>query len=228
MADAAPQKKKQGTPSAVGQALLQNLLANLEKKGTLTIEDIGGILSATSNSLSGDSLEMDVLKREIEKMAEHIARAKKEIVSMVLVPKGDEKEEESSHHAIAQLGEVVKHTELATNRIMDAADQITNLTMEVADEATQQKISDQTMEIYDACSFQDISGQRINKVIEMVEDTERRVVALVKLFNGELPDDYVPPAEKQKVERPDEELMSGPQLASERPTQDDIDALFND
>lgn len=218
---------QKANPSAVGIALLQQLLASLESKGTITIDDIGNILSATSSSLPMESPDFQVLKKEIEKMASHINVAKQEVLSIALAPKEAESEDEEEPQAIEQLSEVVKHTEEATNKIMDAADAISDAAANIADANIAQTINDQTMAIYDACSFQDISGQRINKVIQMVEDTEYRIVQLIKLFNGDIPEGFKEVEKVERVERADEALMMGPQLAEDRPSQDDIDAMFD-
>ena len=69
-------------------------------------------------------------------------------------------------------------------------------------------------DVFEACSFQDITGQRISKVVKSVTDVEDRLNALIEVK----PD-------KEKTE--DEKLLHGPALEGEGISQDEIDKLFD-
>ena len=86
------------------------------------------------------------------------------------------------------------------------------------------------MRIYDACNFQDLTGQRINKVLTTLEYIEAKIVKLIKLFGfqrdaEEMLNEKIDKVEK-KVPRKNAELLNGPELPNGAPSQDDIDALF--
>ncbi|NQV55508.1 MAG: hypothetical protein HQ503_06590, partial [Rhodospirillales bacterium] len=71
---------------------------------------------------------------------------------------------------------------------------------------------------------QEITGQRITKVVRSLTYVEDRVDALIEAWGrSELENTSV--AENRKTE--DEELLNGPQRANEAISQDDIDALFD-
>ncbi len=213
------------TQAKIGNSLLKSLISLREEKGELLIEDVGAMLEEMASSLSSDAAHDVFLRSEIEKMADYIVKAKSEIIAMV--PDEEVEGPENLSLASSELNEVVKATEDATNTIMDAADAIQDAAGHIDNAEASSKIMDNTMKIYDACSFQDITGQRINKVLRTLEQVEYRVMNLIKLFGGNLPEGYEVPEGLKKGDRPDEALMRGPQLAKDTPSQDDIDKLFD-
>ncbi len=214
------------TQQKLGNSLLKNLIGLRETKGEIRIEDVGAILQGMASSLQSETQADQFLREEIERMAEYIVSARNEIIAMVPTPETGAPE--NINAASEELEEVVKATEQATNTIMDAADKIQDSASGLNDTDASAKIMDETMKIYDACSFQDITGQRITKVVKTLEQVEERVVTLVQLFGGKLPDEYqAPDANKNRRSRPDEGLMSGPQRANEAPSQEEIDKLFD-
>jgi chemotaxis protein CheZ len=213
------------TQEKLGNSMLKNLIQLREQKGQILIEDVGALLEGMASGLQDGNDTDNFLKSEIENMASYIVNAKSEISAMI--PADEDDANNNINRATMELDEVVKATEEATNSIMDAADAIQGLAGGLDDKSAGQQIVDETMKVYDACSFQDITGQRINKVLRTIEEIEGRVVKLVTLFGGELPEGYVPKDIPERVERPDEALMDGPQLAGEKPSQDDIDKLFD-
>jgi chemotaxis protein CheZ len=96
--------------------------------------------------------------------------------------------------------------------------------------------------IYEACSFQDITGQRITKVVRMLKSIETRVDALVAAFDpegrgaagGEQAEESLQQAGNHGRRRVaakgdavgDEALLNGPQGEENAMGQDDIDALL--
>lgn len=166
------------------------------------------------------------LLSEIEKMALYIMNAKKEIAAMA--PDTKEGGENQVNVASIELNEVIKATEDATNRIMDAAEAIQTIadSLDNASPAKQQ-LSNHAEDLIQACTFQDITGQRIRKVLRMHEHIEARIGNLVKIFGGALPEGYtLKNLPAGTTARPDEALMNGPQLSQNAPSQDDIDKLF--
>lgn len=208
----------------LGENLLNDLIALRETKGSVALEDVSRLLEGMAASLDDHDQHLDLTK-EIERLAQDIIKLKSEIFSMTQ----DEMTPGAAANFTAanmELGEVVKMTEEATNTIMDAVDGIQNTVSTINDQKLQNKISEHVMHIYDACNFQDITGQRINKVMRLIEYMEARLTNLVVITGGTLPEGYTP-ISMDKVMRPDEELMNGPQGSDEAPSQDDIDALFD-
>jgi chemotaxis protein CheZ len=81
-------------------------------------------------------------------------------------------------------------------------------------------VQDHVVRIYEACNFQDLSGQRIGKVIEMLMMLEERLVATIERYNNT--------GEPAQTPSPNNDLINGPRLdgASGHASQQDIDAMF--
>jgi chemotaxis protein CheZ len=128
--------------------------------------------------------------------------------------------------AADELDAVVTATAEATNIIMGACEQIQE-TASTLDEVAQTAINDKVMEIFEACSFQDITGQRIKKVLStlvVIEDGIDRIMeSLGEPIGVKLSDEK---AEKLVSVEDDKSLLNGPQLAGKAITQDDIDKLL--
>lgn len=163
------------------------------------------------------------LLKEIEKMAAYILNAKKEIAA--IAPENEE-DDKKINHASLELTEVIKATENATNRIMDSAEAIQAIAEQVSPSEAKDRLVEQAAELMQACTFQDITGQRIRKVLRMHEHIEARIGNLVRIFGGALPEGYSLKDVPTGSNRPDEALMNGPQLGKDAPSQDDIDKLF--
>jgi len=122
--------------------------------------------------------------------------------------------------ATDELDAIVDATSEATGSIMDSCDAIMEQTSELEGDASE-KVTAEVMKIYEACSFQDITGQRISKVVTTFHDIEEKIDRLVSVLGikevGEL-----------DVEEPagDEALMNGPQLPNNAISQEDIDKLL--
>lgn len=168
---------------------------------------------------------VEQLESEIENLAEYITQAKREIAAITL-PADETGSDKNLGSAALELNEVVRHTEEATNNIMDKADAIMALAASAGDIGNQ--LNEHAMGILEACSFQDITGQRIKKVLKTLEQIELRVGNLIKLFGGNMPDGFAFGEIDTGGRRPDEDLMNGPQLSKDKPSQDDIDKLFAD
>ena len=76
--------------------------------------------------------------------------------------------------------------------------------------------------IYEACSFQDITGQRIKKVVDTLTHIEQRLERFASVMGVE--DAELEETLEDKRKR--ENLLNGPALNGPEVAQDDIDALF--
>ena len=173
--------------------------------------------------MSDDKNQTSALLREIEKMAAYIMNAKVEVAAIV-----PDTESEDNHidHASLELTEVIKATEDATNRIMDEGDAIQAIADKVTQPEVKSALTEHVANLMEACAFQDITGQRIRKVLRMHDEIEARIGNLIRIFGGALPEGYTIKPIATGSGRADEALMSGPQLGKDAPSQDDIDKLF--
>jgi chemotaxis protein CheZ len=81
--------------------------------------------------------------------------------------------------------------------------------------------------VYEACNFQDITGQRITKIVKTLQHIEVELDKIVGLFGDFDGADTEPREKKTKPEAPsDESLLNGPQLTETAATQEEIDALL--
>ena len=86
------------------------------------------------------------------------------------------------------------------------------------------RVADEVVKIIEAFSFQDITGQRINKVVKTIRFIEERILAMIDIWGAEAFADL--PISREPNDQGDAGLMNGPQLANQGVSQDDINALF--
>jgi chemotaxis protein CheZ len=176
-------------------------------------------------SLRGDLSSADLhIYEELDDLVKYIQAAKAEIASI----RPDEIQSQYIPSATDELDAIVEATEAATNHILDAVEKIEALQSEVSPEIGE-RISEITTEVYEACNFQDITGQRITKVVNALKHIEEKVEALVAALGGDKgrAAPPLPPTEVESVKPlTDEDLLNGPQLPPQAQNQADIDALF--
>lgn len=168
------------------------------------------------------------LKSELDGLLRYIQRVRVEIAAI------DRPADEQ--HGFGGMGEqldaIVQATADATNTIMNAMEQndiaIGKLREGISDKdqlALLDDITNNGNEVFEACSFQDITGQRVNKVVKSITYVEERVNALIDVW-GKDELDKIDVVGEEKTE--DEKLLDGPQLEGGAGlSQDDIDALFD-
>jgi chemotaxis protein CheZ len=129
--------------------------------------------------------------------------------------------------ATDELDAIVGSTEEATNGILQAMESLEALTAEM-DPAMAEKVTEAVTMVYESCNFQDITGQRITKVVKALKHIESKVDALVAAFGDEIAKykSAHPAPEKTEDKMSDAALLNGPQLAANAGKQDDIDALL--
>jgi chemotaxis protein CheZ len=152
--------------------------------------------------------------QDFQAIADSIAQAKAEISH--LNPNG------AFSNAGAELAAITKDTESATNIIMTAAETV--MAMDAADPQLAGRITDEVMKMFEACAFQDITGQRISKIVRLLNQIEARVADLAAVVGiGE----EVAAADLTAAEiRAQNLLLNGPALDGPETKQADIDALF--
>jgi chemotaxis protein CheZ len=189
---------------------------------------VEGILATMDGDLSQTNLK---LYAELESLGRYIAEAKSEIASL-------RPEEIRNHHlptATDELEAIVGATEQATNGILEAMEILETLTGEMSPELGG-KITDAVTRVYEACNFQDITGQRITKVVKALQHIEQKVDGLLAVFGADLAERHQAELAAQagtEDEAPsddakDKKLLNGPQLPDEASTQDEIDKLLAD
>ena len=130
--------------STLGKTLLTSMVKTREKKGAITLQDVGGIFINMAASLNPSNSVVDsFVHQEIAKLANYIGEAKNEIFAIQTNARAEDAINDASLH----LEEVVKATEDATNKIMDAADAVQNAASGVGGEKEQQIMDATTIKI---------------------------------------------------------------------------------
>ena len=172
------------------------------------------------------STHIKFLRHELQEMSSSIARARSEIAA--LQPEGEA--DSRIVAATEELGAIVTATETATNDILAAAESMLEtvgaLRQSGADETHCDSLENQTTNIFMACSFQDITGQRTNKVVNVMRYLEQRIEVMMKIWDVE--DDEQEPAKIEPLDnRPDAHLLEGPQLDGSGLSQDDVNRMID-
>jgi chemotaxis protein CheZ len=128
---------------------------------------------------------------------------------------------EISHNHIPaasdELDAVVDETAKATGTIMDACEKIEKMAGEM-DPPFSTGLSAAVTSVYEACGFQDITGQRITKVVKTLKSIESKITEILAAISQE-----PAPAKAAKEEK---SLLNGPQLKGGGSTQEEIDKLL--
>lgn len=154
---------------------------------------------------------------EMRYISSYIQRTRLEISNL----RPNDLSEDRIPGAGAELHAVVQHTAEATNFIMAVAEDV--MAADASDPAAYQAfVSEKMMEIFEACTFQDITGQRIKKVVDTLTHIEQRLERFASVMGVE--DAELEETAEDKRKR--ENLLNGPALNGPEVAQDDIDALF--
>ncbi len=167
---------------------------------------------------------------EIAQMVRMIGRAKLEIAS-IKHPMAEE--DDRMKLAASELDAIVVATEASTQDILAASEQMETLVRQITglhpdDEETTalgDQIANEIIKIFEACNFQDITGQRINKVVKTIGFIEEKILALINIWGAEAFIDL--PVAADPSASGDGSLLNGPQLENQGITQDEINALFD-
>ncbi len=189
-------------------------------------EDISAHLLA---EMKRNMAEAQKLKDDIDNMLAAINETKSDIAALNV----NALDNGSVNRVSNELDAIVFDTEAATNNLLNAVEVIdNNASLLIAGLKGDQQglaadIQEQVTSMYEACNFQDLTGQRINKVIKLLRFIEDRVNHMVEIWGGIETFKSVVPAYSEKAVG-DAALLNGPSLNTDDNVvnQDDIDALF--
>lgn len=160
------------------------------------------------------------MRLELVDMANAIARTKLEIAS--IKPAGGSAGKIG--YATNELDAIVESTEKATSEILAVIERIQEVARTLrgqgADAAICDVLNALAIEAYTACSFQDLTGQRIRRVIDVMRFLEARIDAMIRIWRIE--ENSAPHAEAAG----EDPLLNGPALPGEGLAQPEIDELI--
>jgi len=159
-------------------------------------------------------------------LLDQVERTKKEIATLITQNTKDDR----LATAARELQAVVRATESATFTIIDIAERVDELLHDLKSHtgdstvvATAEEIAETTTDLYEACNFQDITGQRIKKVVNTLQFVEERLAAMIEIWGA---DTLAVTEHPAKVRDSEEKLLQGPQMEEDAIAQEDIDKLF--
>jgi chemotaxis protein CheZ len=190
--------------------------ADVRQRPLFEVLDLSHQMADAMNAFFG-SLDRSIIG-EFQYIAQFIQKARDEISEL----QPNEIRNNRIPGASVELDAVVKDTEAATGAIMTEAEAL--LSVEPVDLASYKaQVDDAMMRVIEACSFQDLTGQRVMKVIGTLRHIEERV----SQFADALGVKDAKRAETEDERRKRELMLNGPAVGGPSSSQDDIDALFN-
>jgi chemotaxis protein CheZ len=187
------------------RAELTPMLGELRTFVDRRIAELSAELSATS----------DMADMAEEKLTGKLAQVHEQIAQLVAIPAA------STRNSGLELEAVVQATEAAANTIMEAAEAIQGwINGGEKDQASIEALSARVNSIFVACSFQDVTGQRIRRAIQHLQQVE---TMLEQIAPGVAAEDLVPQVSVPTQMR----TVSGAALKTADLSQEDIDALLN-
>jgi chemotaxis protein CheZ len=177
---------------------------------------VAEVVRAVLASLRGDltSVETSLLD-QVAELGRTIANARAEIAALQV----DDITASHIPSATDELDAIVSHTAAATDQILEVCETLDTVGGTLGGEHAA-TLQDATTRIYEACSFQDITGQRITKVVATLKAIDAKVGHIMTTFDT---------GRRTTAPRPvvaEEPLLNGPQLPASAMDQSDIDKLM--
>lgn len=194
-----------------------------------TMQDVAGA-QALLQTYRAQIEQCEKLKIELDLIHEAINRTKQEIA----VLHGKSFDGDEMARVTGELGAVVGGTEEATQQILEAAEAIDQAAsafnkVKSPDQQAQlsEDIQDRVVAIFEACNFQDLTGQRISKVMNTMKFIEHHINVMMEIWGGvDAIKAHAPAIIDDRVG--DARLLNGPKGMGDvgHASQDDIDAMF--
>ncbi len=195
-------------------------------------EQVVNIIGSVINKMSASSHpvddalfeELNALKMAIDSLREELNLARPgEIQSHI-------------PRATDELDAIIATTASATDTIMGGCEKIHELFKDVTavkngvfiTSASVEQIEAETTRIIEACTFQDLTGQRITKIIKALKEIDAKTLDLMRILEERFASvSKVKPLENQVSINDSASLMNGPQLPGQGISQEDIDKLLS-
>jgi chemotaxis protein CheZ len=200
----------------------QEILAELK-----ALHNLVGLRGTDADSEVRCSDELRRLKSETEAIHLALNRTKQEVAALHLNAFGP-----APARVTRELDAVMESAERATEQILGAAEDIEDAanTLSASLKRDQEKslaldIQDNVLRILEACNFQDLTGQRISKVLTTLQFVEERIAHMIEIWGGI---DAFRPYAAAATDINRNPLLHGPKLDGDEGhvTQEDVDRMF--
>lgn len=180
------------------------------------------IINSVINKMDEATHDKRDIYLHIAELAETIDSLRKEIA------------QSSPHHvkdshvpeAKDELDAVIAATADATNTIMTTCEEMQELASTMDSEG-KERLQALIIQIYEACTFQDVTGQRITRVVTTLRNIEEKVSNIMAALDEKVGPVRHDDMEEKVISVDDEKsLLNGPQMADKAITQEEIDKLL--
>tara|TARA_B100000678_G_scaffold14471_1_gene11454 strand:+ start:27138 stop:27875 length:738 start_codon:yes stop_codon:yes gene_type:complete len=199
----------------VREAMEQLKAQNVKERQLVDVLELSGVLTDAMGHFF--SALDESIKDEFIDIAGFIKKARNEI--------GDLRPKDIQMNRIPSAGEeleaIVADTEVATDKIMQTAEDVLAIDPDSTEDFATQ-IQDKMLVIIEACSFQDLTGQRVSKVVSTLKQIEERISRFAEVMGVDEGEVELSPEEKRRQDL----LLNGPAIGGPETAQDDIDAMF--
>ncbi len=217
-----------GERPIANEVKLDEILASIQDLRRVTQTSTVETIEACRRELS----EAFAMRSELDVMKNAITRTKQEIATLY----HSENTGKGMKRVAGELDAVVESTERATSTILGALEEIeTNAgalrAMRIAAGRDNiDTIFERVVVAYEACNFQDLTGQRISKIVGVLKFIEEHLDRMIEAWGGLDAFSGILGVAAQPPSIDDESsLLNGPKLDSDpgHVDQGDIDALFD-
>ncbi len=215
--------------AALNDARLDEILSAIQTLQRVTQASTAETIEACRRELN----EAFAMRSELDVMKDAITRTKQEIATLYR----SENTGKGMRRVAGELDAVVDSTEQATGAILGAIEEIeTNasmlraMTTSMAGRENIDAILERVVVAFEACNFQDLTGQRINKIVNVLKFIEEHLDRMIEAWGGLDAFGDLLGVNGATVDIDDESsLLNGPKLADDpgHVDQGDIDALFD-
>lgn len=198
---------------------LHKALKNLKNQhqGQIDKDDLEKIMKEFVKAVDSyvNSEQRDEVFQKVSLLSENVSTLKERINNIGHNILKDEFISEVS----VELHSVVEQTEKSVIGILDIADALNNL--KIADDQLHQTLANYSTNLLELCNFQDITGQMITRIIKRltaIEASIDQIIGFLKLEGKVTPFNAI---------HHHDPLLHGPQKEADRPSQAEIDDLFD-
>ncbi len=166
-------------------------------------------------------IDDSAIRRELKNIADYIRSLRREINALQANDLRHRRIPAAGH----ELAAIVEATEQASNTIMACAEAA--MAADPSDPAAYRAfVADRMTAVFEACAFQDITGQRVAKVVETLEHIEARVSRFAEATGAKDAGGHASDKEADEAERKLRLFIHGPPLAGDGAGQSEIDAII--
>ncbi len=215
------------TAPAAADERIGEILAAVNELKRLTQTTTTDVVEACRREIT----EVYGLRHELDVMKDAIGRTKRDIAML----HRQDHDGKGVRRAADELDAVVEATERAATSILSAVEDIEThasvlkATNKGGDVSDIEAILERTVTLYEACNFQDLTGQRISKIVSVLKFVEDHIDRMIEAWGGlEAFRDLMGDVAPSKIDD-ESSLLNGPKLAEDagHVDQSDIDSLFD-